>query len=128
MRFTLLGREPALITGALSAALSLVVTLGVGLSVNQAGAWTAVISGVFAVVTAVTTRPIAPAAFTGLVTVAADLLAGYHFDVSAGTVAAVNGTVLAVLTLLTRGQVSPTPGSKAPALAAASNHASELGA
>ena len=101
------GREPALIIGAISAALSLLVTLGIGLTADQAGAWTAVISGVFSVITAITTRPIAPAAFTGLVTVAATLLAAYHFDVSAGTVAAVNGTVLAVLTLLTRGQVSP---------------------
>jgi len=105
--FTIFGREPALILGAISAALSLLVTLGIGLTADQAGAWTAVISGVFAVVTAVMTRPIAPAAFTGLVTVVATLLAAYHFDVSAGTVAAVNGTVLAVLTLLTRGQVSP---------------------
>lgn len=111
MQFKLFGREPALIVGALSAALSLVVTLGVGLTANQAGAWTAVISGVFAVVTAVMTRPVAPAAFTGLVTVVADLLAAYHFDVSAGTVAAINTTVIAVLTLLTRGQVSPATAS-----------------
>jgi len=101
------GREPALIAAVVSAALSLVVTLGVGLTATQAGAWTAVISGVFAVVTAVLTRPVAPAAFTGLVTVVADLLGAYHFDVSAGTVAAINTTVLAVLTLLTRGQVTP---------------------
>lgn len=108
MQFKLFGREPALIVGAVSAALSLVVTLGVGLTANQAGAWTAVITAAFGVVTAVLTRPVAPAAFTALVTVTADLLGAYHFDVSAGTVAAVNGTVLAVLTLLTRGQVSPT--------------------
>lgn len=114
--FTLFGREPALIVAVVSAALSLVVTLGVGLSANQAGAWTAVISAVFAVVTAVLTRPIAPAAFTGLVTVAADLLGAYHFDVSAGTVAAINATVLAVLTLLTRGQVSPTTAKKPAAV------------
>lgn len=106
------GREPALIIGVVSAALSLAVTLGVGLSANQAGAWTALITAVFGVVTAVVTRPVAPAAFTALVTVAADLLGAYHFDVSAGTVAAVNATVLAVLTLLTRGQVSPTAARK----------------
>lgn len=107
MKFKPFGREPAVVTATISAGLSLVVTLGVGLSADQAGAWTAVISGAFAVVTAVLTRPVAPAAFTGLVTVTATLLAAYHFDVSGGTVAAVNGTVLAVLTLLTRGQVSP---------------------
>jgi hypothetical protein len=110
----LLGREPALIVGAVSAALSLVVTLGVGLTSDEAGAITAVVTGVFGVVTAVLTRPIAPAAFTTLVTVAADLLAAYHYQVSAGTVAAVNTTVLAVLTLVTRGQVSPVPTATAP--------------
>lgn len=110
--FKLFGREPALIVAVVSAALSLVVTLGVGLSANQAGAVTAVVSAVFGVVTAVLTRPVAPAAFTTLVTVAADLLGAYHFDVSAGTVAAINTTVLAALTLLTRGQVSPATAKK----------------
>jgi hypothetical protein len=114
MSFKIFGNEPAVIIGTLSAALSLAVTLGIGLSADQAGAWVAFITVVFAVATAVMTRPIAPAAFTGLVTVAATLLAAYHFDVSGGTVAAVNGTVLAVLTLLTRGQVSPTPATKGP--------------
>jgi len=106
--FKILGREPALVVGTISAALSLVVTLGVGLTAEQAGAWTAVISGVFAVIAACLTRPIAPSAFTGLVAVTADLLAAYHFNVSAGTVAAVNTAVVAFLAFLTRGQVSPT--------------------
>ncbi len=114
MHFKIWGREPALFIGAISAALSLAVTLGVGLTANQAGGWTAVISGASAAVTAVATRPIAPAAFTGLVTVSADLLSAYHYDLSASTVAAVNGTVIAVLTLLTRGQVSPVPTAPAP--------------
>ncbi|BBB01088.1 hypothetical protein RVR_8340 [Actinacidiphila reveromycinica] len=105
--FKLFGREPALWVSAVSAALSLAVTLGVGLSADQAGAWTAVISAVFGVVTAILTRPIAPAAFTTAVAVAADLLSAYHYDVSPGAVAAVNTTVLAILGLLTRGQVSP---------------------
>jgi hypothetical protein len=105
--FTIFNREPALWVSAISGALSLAVTLGVGLTADQAGAWTAVISGVFAVISAVLTRPIAPSAFTGLVAVVADLLAAYHFNVSAGAVAAVNTTVLAILALVTRGQVSP---------------------
>jgi hypothetical protein len=107
--FKIFGREPALIVGAISAALSLAVTFGVGLTADQAGAWTAVISGAFAVVSAVLTRPIAPAAFTGLVAVAADLLSAYQFNVSAASVVAVNTTVLAILALITRGQVSPAP-------------------
>lgn len=109
MQFKLFGSEPALIIGVISAALSLVVTLGVGLTTDQAGAIVAVISGVFAVVTAIATRPIAPAAFTGLVTVSAALLSAYHFNVAPGTVAAINTVVIAVLALVTRGQVSPTP-------------------
>lgn len=109
MSFRIFGREPALYLGVISGALSLAVTLGVGLTADQAGAWTAAVSAVFAAVTAAVTRPVAPAAFTGLVTVVASLLAAYHFNVSGGTVAAVNATVLAVLTLLTRGQVSPKP-------------------
>jgi len=107
--FKIFGREPALWVSAISGALSLAVTLGVGLTADQAGAWTAVISGVFAVISAVLTRPIAPSAFTGLVAVVADLLSAYQLNVSAGTVAAVNTAVLAILALLTRGQVSPAP-------------------
>jgi hypothetical protein len=107
MQIKLFGREPALWISVISGALSLVVSLSVGLDAEEAAAWVAVITAVFGVATAVLTRPIAPAAFTALVTVTADLLAAYHFDVSAGTVAAVNGFVLAVLTLLTRAQVSP---------------------
>lgn len=105
--FKLFGREPALWISAVSAALSLAVTLGVGLSADQAGAWTAVISAGFGVVTAVLTRPIAPAAFTTAVAVTADLLSAYHLNVSGAEVAAVNTAVLAVLGLLTRAQVSP---------------------
>lgn len=112
--FKIFGNEPAVITAVISAALSLVVTLGVGLNSDQAGGWVAVISGVFAVIAAWHTRPIAPAVFTGLVTVTAALLASYHFHVAPGTVGAINTLVLATLTLLTRGQVSPAT-AKAPA-------------
>lgn len=107
MQIKLFGREPALWISVISGALSLVVSLSVGLDAEEAAGWVAVITALFGVATAILTRPIAPAAFTTLVTVTADLLAAYHFDVSAGTVAAVNGFVLAVLTLLTRAQVSP---------------------
>jgi uncharacterized membrane protein len=107
MKLTIFGREPALWISVLSGACSLAVSLGIGLDAEEAAAWVAVITALFGAATAVATRPIAPAAFTTLVTVTADLLAAYHYDVSAGTVAAVNGFVLAGLTLLTRAQVSP---------------------
>ena len=108
--FKFWGNEPAVVLAVISAGLSLLVTLGVGgLSDNQAAGWVAVISAVFAIVSAWRTRPIAPALFTGLVQVVAALLAAYHFDLSAGTVGAINVFVVAVLTLLARGQVSPAP-------------------
>jgi hypothetical protein len=91
-----------------SAALSLAVTFNIGLSSEQAGAIVAVISGVFAAITAALTRPIAPSAFTGLITVVVALLAAFHFNVAPATVGALNALVLALLVFITRGQVSPS--------------------
>jgi len=105
---TLFGREPALYIAAIAAILGIAVTLGIdGLSATQAAAIVAVLNAAAAVWTAMLVRPIAPAAFTGLVSAAAALLAAYGLDVSQETVGAINGAVLAVLALLTRGQVSP---------------------
>lgn len=98
----ILDREPAVVLGVVSAALSLVVTFNIGLSPEQAGGFVAVISGVFAAISAWATKPITPSAFT-------DLLAAFHFEVPPQTVGALNALVLAVLVLLTRGQVSPAP-------------------
>lgn len=101
-------REPALYIGVVSAGLSLVVALNVGgLTSDQAALIVAAITAIGAVVTALATRPIAPPVFTGAVTAVAALLAGFHYNVSPGTIAAVNGVVLAVLTLIFRGQVTP---------------------
>lgn len=105
----ILGREPAVVLGVVSAALSLLVTFNIGLSPEQAGGFVAVISGVFAAISAWATKPITPSAFTGLVAVGTDLLAAFHFEVAPQTVGALNALVLAVLVLLTRGQVSPAP-------------------
>jgi hypothetical protein len=102
-----LGNEPVLITAFIAAVLSVVVALNFGLTTDQAGAVTAAVTAVFAAVAAVLTRPLAPTAFTGLVVAAADLLAAFHFSVSPGVVGAVNGLVLALLMLITRGHVTP---------------------
>jgi hypothetical protein len=106
-------REPALYIGAISAGLSLLVALNFhGLTSEQAALIVAAITAVGGVVTAVATRPVAPAAFTALVTAVAALLAGFHFDLDPGTVAAVNGVVLAVLALITRHQVAPAAAAR----------------
>jgi hypothetical protein len=102
-----LASEPVLVTSVISAALSLIVTLNVGLTSDQAGAITAAITAVFAAIAAAVTRPVVPTAFTGLVTVVADLLATFHFHVDPSVVGSVNGLVLALLMLITRGHVSP---------------------
>lgn len=104
----LFGREPALIIAAVSAGLSLLVTFQFGLSAEQAGAIVAVISAVFAAITAWVTRPIVPSAFTGLVAAVVALLAAFHFEVAPETVGSLNALVLALLVFITRGQVSPS--------------------
>lgn len=107
MPLRIFGREPAVVLGIVSASLSLLVTFNVGLSSEQAGALVAVISGVFAAITAAVTRPVTPSAFTGLVAVAVALLAAFHYSVAPETVGSLNALVVAVLVFLTRGQVSP---------------------
>lgn len=110
------GREPAVVIGILSAALSLLVTYNIGLSSEQAGAIVAITSAVFAAITAAMTRPVTPSAFTGLVAAAVALLAAFHYNVTPETVGSLNALVLAVLVFITRGQVSPSSPT-APALA-----------
>lgn len=103
------GREPTLYIQAISAALGVAVTFGLdGLSATQAAAIVAVLTAVTTAINAALVRPVAPAAFTGLVTAAAVLLAAYGLEVAQETVGAVQVAVIAVLALLTRTQVAPT--------------------
>lgn len=102
------GREPTLVLQAISALLAILVSVGIpGLSAEQAALIIAALSAVIGGVNAVLVRPIAPAAFTGLVAAAFSLFAGYGLDVSQGTVGAIQVAVVTVLALLTRGQVTP---------------------
>lgn len=110
----LFGREPTLYIQALSAMLGVFVTFGVdGLSATQAAAIVAVLSAVLAAVNAAMVRPVAPAAFTGLVTAVAVLVAAYGMEVSQETVGAVQVAVVGVLALLTRNQVTPAADPRA---------------
>lgn len=106
-------REPALWIAVLSAALSLVATFGLGwLTTEQAALIVAAINAIAAAITAWAVRPVSPAVFTGAVAAVMAVVSAYGLDVSDGTLAAINTLTVAVLTLLTRGQVSPASAIK----------------
>lgn len=99
------GREPALWIGVVGAFLTFLAGLNLpGLNAGQSAAITALVSGV---IMAVTTRPVAPGLFTGVVGALAALGAEYGLNVPDTTVAAASALVVAVFALLARGQVSP---------------------
>lgn len=103
------GREPVVVLNALSAALGLVVTLGItSLSAATAGAIVGAATAILGAVAAAMTRPIAPQAFTTVVAAGAVLVATLGYEVSQETIGAINAVVLTGLTLLTRGQVTPS--------------------
>ena len=101
------GREPALIIAAIAGALNLGVTFKLGISSEQAGAIVAVITAAAGVLTAMATRPIAPAVFKTLVTASAALLSAFGFNLTPEQTGAVTTLVLMVLAMLTRAQVTP---------------------
>ena len=73
----------------------------------EAGWWVTAISAVAAVVAGLKTRPIAPQVWTYAVTSLAALAGAYGLHFSQGNVASFSTALLAVLALLTHGQVSP---------------------
>src|SRR3954466_13111159 len=77
------------------------------LSPGQAAVWITVVNAVAGAVAAWKTRPITPQAFTYLIASLAALGAAYGLHVSQPHVASLSTFVLAVLALVTRGQVSP---------------------
>jgi len=103
------GREPVVVLNALSAVLGLIVSLGVtSLSAETAGGIVAVVSAILGAIAAAMTRPIAPQAFTAVVATSAVLVGTFGYEVTQETVGAINLVVLSILTLLTRGQVTPS--------------------
>ena len=108
------GREPAVVIAAIGATLTFLAAVGVpGLSAGAAAAVTSLVS---AGIIAATTRPVAPALFTGVVTAGVAVLVEYGMHVSDEVVGAASALVLALFALLTRAQVSPArdagPGSR----------------
>jgi uncharacterized membrane protein len=88
--------------------LNLIAGLGLkGLTPLEAGAVITLINALALAVAALKTRPIAPQVFTYVVTSAAAVAAAWGFHVQQGTVSGVSTFLLAVLALLTHGQVSP---------------------
>ena len=101
-------REPTLVIQFVSALLAIGVSFQIpGLSSDQATLIVAALVAVLGVANAVLVRPIAPAAFVGLVGAVAALLAGYGFDLSQELVGSISAAVVVGLALLTRGQVTP---------------------
>jgi hypothetical protein len=102
------GKEPVVVLNVLSAILGLIVSLSItSLTAEQAGTIVAVTSAILGGIAAAMTRPVAPQAFTAIVAAGATAVAAFGYEVSQGTVGAINTAVLALLTLLTRVQVSP---------------------
>lgn len=102
------GREPALVISGVGAVLTVLAALN--LSWLSAGAAAAITSLVSAGVVAATTRPLAPALFTGLVSAAAALFAQYGLHLEDKLIAAISAAVLVGFALFgIRPQVSPAP-------------------
>jgi len=103
------GREPVVVLNTLSAVLGLIVSLGfTGLTATQAGAIVGIVTAILGAIAAAMTRPVAPQAFTTVIAAGAVLIGTFGYSVSQSIIGAINITVLAVLTLLTRVQVSPS--------------------
>jgi hypothetical protein len=105
----LFGREPALIIGAIGSLLTVLASLNVpGIDAGAAAAITAFLA---AGIIAATTRPVAPALFTGVVAAGAALVAEYGMNVPDGVTGAISAAVLAGFALFgIRPQVTPSTG------------------
>lgn len=102
------GREPTLVLQTVSALLTFVVTFGFDwLSAEQAGLAVAVLAAVFGLINALAVRPVPPALFFGLVTTGAALLSTYGLDFSQERIGALQMVLVALVTFLTRQQVTP---------------------
>lgn len=107
------GREPALVVGVLGAVLVMLASFNISfLNAGQAAAITAMLASL---VMAWTTRPAAPALFTGVIAAGAALMAEYGLMLADAQVGAISAAVLAIFALVARQQLHPqeTPVSKA---------------
>jgi hypothetical protein len=111
-------REPTVYLQGLQVVLALLVSFKVlGLTEELSALVLAFAGAVLGAINALKVRPVAPAAFTALITTAAPLLAHFRLDLSTEQVGALQFAVLFTLALITRTQVSPVvdPAPTAPA-------------
>jgi len=102
------GREPAIVIQTISALLAVAIGFGLpGLNDGTAAGITALLTAAAGVYTAWAVRPVSPAIFTGVITTGAALAAAFGFDLPQTQVSLVVAGVTAVMTLLTRSQVTP---------------------
>jgi hypothetical protein len=100
------GREPALIITTIGALLVLLASFKVpGVPTGLADA---VVAFLTAVLVAVTTRPVAPALFKGVVTAGVALVGQYGLHFSDAQVGSLTAAAMALAALLVRAQVSPS--------------------
>lgn len=105
---SLIKTEPALFSGAAQAVLGIIAAFGIGFTADQTAGILAVTGALLGAVTAAVTRPVSPAAFSGLVTAAAVLVTAYGVHLPAGAVGSVNLLVSTGFALLgARPQVTP---------------------
>jgi hypothetical protein len=108
VKFKLFGQEPTLVIGVVTTAFLLLGTMQFKfLTADQAAIWILVVNGLAGAANAFLVRPIQPAAFTYVIGALAALAAAYGLNLSPEQVAGINGLTIAVLGLITRGQVSP---------------------
>jgi len=102
------GREPTLWLLVLGQGILLLGTFSFNwLDGQQAALIVVAINALFGGLNAYFVRPISPAVFTYAVGSVVAVIAAYGFVVPIDTVAAVNALTIAMLALMTRGQVSP---------------------
>lgn len=102
------GREPTLYISVISSLILLVGTYGFGwLNASQATFIVVAVNAVAAAINAYTVRPISPTTFTYAVGSIIAVATSYGLNFTPEQIVAVNATVVPVLALLSRGQVSP---------------------
>ena len=103
-----LRREPALWLATLQAGLAALVGFKFDwLTAEQAALWVSAVNVLIGAVIAWRTRPIAPSIYTTAFSVVLTLISAYGLHVDQEMVGTINMAIVAVITFLARGQISP---------------------